>query len=123
MAPSPYFFLVILCGVALVFPLGPLALAWLWRRFLQPPRPGPKKNATYECGVESSGEARVQFGDGEFKVLATGDFVRCAVSGEPIALADLRYWNVERQEAYASAALSLQRTLELRARERSHDHD
>ncbi len=59
--PSPYFFLVVLCGVALVFPLGPLALAWMWRRFLQPPRPGVRKNATYECGVESLGEARVQF--------------------------------------------------------------
>lgn len=61
MTPDPYFFLVILCGVALVFPLGPLALAWLWRRLVQPPRPGPRKNATYECGVESVGEARVQF--------------------------------------------------------------
>ena len=36
------------------------------------------------------GEARVQFGDGDFKVLANGDFVRCAVTGEPIALGDLR---------------------------------
>ncbi|MGI8436163.1 MAG: NADH-quinone oxidoreductase subunit A [Chthoniobacterales bacterium] len=61
MSPTPYFFLVVLLGVALVFPLGPLALAWLWRRFAQPPRPGPRKNATYECGVESLGEARVQF--------------------------------------------------------------
>ena len=60
-APSPYFFLIVLCGVALVFPLGPLALAWMWRRFVQPPRPGPAKNATYECGIESSGDARVQF--------------------------------------------------------------
>lgn len=68
------------------------------------------------------GEARVKFGDGDFKVLVTGDFVRCAMSGEPIALADLRYWNVERQEAYASAALSLQRTLELRAREMAGDN-
>jgi hypothetical protein len=62
------------------------------------------------------GEARVRYGDGEYKVLATGDFVRCAVTGQPIALTELRYWNVERQEAYASAAVSLQRHLELRAR-------
>jgi hypothetical protein len=62
------------------------------------------------------GEARVRYGDGEYKVLATGDFVRCAVTGQPIALTELRYWNVERQEAYASAAISLQRHLELRAR-------
>jgi NADH-quinone oxidoreductase subunit A len=61
MTPDPYFFLIIFCGVALVFPLMPLGLAWLWRRFFQPPKPGPGKNATYECGVEAIGEARVQF--------------------------------------------------------------
>ena len=36
-------------------------MAWLWRRFFQPPKPGPAKNATYECGIESLGEAHVQF--------------------------------------------------------------
>ncbi len=61
MTPSPYFFLVIFCGVALIFPVMPLALAWLWRRFFQPPKPGPAKNATYECGIESLGEAQIQF--------------------------------------------------------------
>jgi hypothetical protein len=63
------------------------------------------------------GEARVRYGDGEYKVLATGEFVRCAVSGQPIQITDLKYWNVERQEPYASAALSLQRHLELRAKD------
>ena len=61
MKPSPYFFIVIFTVVAFTFPLAPLALAWLWRHFFQPSKPGPKKNATYECGVESLGEARVQF--------------------------------------------------------------
>src|SRR6202011_1401022 len=61
MSPDPYFFLIIFAGVALVFPLMPLGLAWVWRRSLQPPKPGPQKSATYECGVESIGEARVQF--------------------------------------------------------------
>lgn len=61
MAPDPYLFIVIFVGVALVFPLMPLALAWLWRHFLQPPKPGPDKLATYECGVPSMGEAHVQF--------------------------------------------------------------
>ena len=61
MTPDPYFFLVIFCGVALVFPVAPLALAWLWRRFFQPPKPGAAKNATYECGIESQGEAQIQF--------------------------------------------------------------
>ncbi len=61
MTPDPYFFLAIFCGVALVFPLAPLALAWTWRRFFQPPKPGVLKNATYECGVESLGDAQIQF--------------------------------------------------------------
>ena len=59
--PDPYLYLVIAVGVAVVFPLIPLALAWLWRRSFQPPKPGPDKNAAYECGIESIGEARVQF--------------------------------------------------------------
>lgn len=58
---DPYFFLAIFCGVAVVFPLLPLALAWLWRKCFQPGKPGAGKNAIYECGVESLGEARVQF--------------------------------------------------------------
>ena len=61
MTPDPYFFLVIFCGVALVFPVAPLVLAWLWRRFFQTPKPGAAKNATYECGIESIGEAQIQF--------------------------------------------------------------
>src|SRR5260370_8004437 len=61
MTPNPYIFIVIFVAVALVFPLIPLALAWMWRRFFQPPRPGAEKNATYECGVESIGEAQIQF--------------------------------------------------------------
>jgi len=61
MTPDPYFFLVIFCGVALVFPIAPLVLAWLWRRFIQAPKPGAAKNATYECGIESLGEAQIQF--------------------------------------------------------------
>jgi NADH:ubiquinone oxidoreductase subunit 3 (subunit A) len=61
MTPHPYLFIVVFIGVAVAFPLMPLALAWLWRRFFQPPKPGVRKNATYECGVESIGEAHVQF--------------------------------------------------------------
>ena len=61
MTLSPYFFLIIFAGVALLFPIMPLVLAWLWRRFFQPPKPGAAKNATYECGVESLGEAQIQF--------------------------------------------------------------
>lgn len=55
------------------------------------------------------GEARVKYLDGEFQVLSPGDFVRCAVTGEPIMLPELRYWSVELQEAYASPEISVQR--------------
>ena len=60
-------------------------------------------------------EAKVRFKDGDFQVTAAGDFVRCAVTGQPIDLPELRYWNVPLQEAYASAEISLKRALELKA--------
>lgn len=41
-----------------------------------------------------------------FRVLVAGDHVLCAKSGERIALEDLRYWSVRRQEAYATADLA-----------------
>ncbi|MBA2126856.1 DUF2093 domain-containing protein [Hyphomicrobium methylovorum] len=60
-------------------------------------------------------EAKLRYLDGEFEVVSAGEFVRCAVTGQPIALNDLRYWSVDAQEAYASAEISLQRYLELKA--------
>lgn len=62
------------------------------------------------------GEAQIKYLDGEFQVLSPGDFVRCAVTGEPIPLSDLRYWSVELQEAYSSAQISLQRYREVNRR-------
>jgi len=61
MASSPYFSLAILFVAALGFGLAPLGLAWLWARFFAPPKPNPIKNAIYECGLESKGDAWVQF--------------------------------------------------------------
>ena len=52
-------------------------------------------------------EARLHYMPGTFRVLTPGDHVRCAATGQPIALEDLRYWSVARQEAYASAELSV----------------
>ena len=40
--------------------------------------------------------------------------MRCAVTGEVIALQNLRYWSVELQEAYATPEASLRRHLERR---------
>lgn len=52
-------------------------------------------------------EARVHYGDGDFALLSPGDYVICAVTGRRIPIAELRYWSVERQEAYVDAAASL----------------
>jgi hypothetical protein len=51
--------------------------------------------------------ARLHYLAGTFRILTSGDHVVCAVTGQPIALEDLRYWSVERQEAYVSAEASL----------------
>ena len=61
-------------------------------------RPGP-----------TPGEAEVKYLDGDFRVVRPGAFVRCAVTGAPIPLEELRYWNVDLQEAYASPEAVLQR--------------
>ena len=58
---DPYFFLAIFMAVAALFPLIPLTLARLWARTISPQKPGLQKNATYECGLESKGDASVQF--------------------------------------------------------------
>jgi NADH-quinone oxidoreductase subunit A len=58
---SPYLFLTVFLGVALLFPLIPLGLAQLWARKYSPQKPGEQKNATYECGLESKGGAAIQF--------------------------------------------------------------
>lgn len=63
------------------------------------------------------GEAKVKYLDGEFEVISPGEFVRCAVTGEPIQLADLKYWSVELQEAYASAEISFNRVKALRQKQ------
>ena len=46
-----------------------------------------------------------------FRVLSPGSHVLCAVSGAEVPLEALRYWSVERQEAYASADLATRRLL------------
>ena len=52
--------------VAAAFCLTPLVLARLWAAVFSPRKPGAEKNATYECGVESKGEAWVQFHAGYY---------------------------------------------------------
>ena len=50
--------------------------------------------------------ARLHYLANGFRVLAAGDHVLCALSGERVPLDELRYWSVARQEAYATAALA-----------------
>ena len=52
--------------------------------------------------------ARLHYLDGTFRLLTDGDHVLCAATGAAIPLEHLRYWSVERQEAYADATASLQ---------------
>lgn len=60
--------------------------------------------------------ARVHYLPGTFRLLSHGDYVLCAVTGARIALQELRYWSVERQEAYvdAEASLSAERRADVR---------
>ncbi|MGV3491871.1 MAG: DUF2093 domain-containing protein [Devosia sp.] len=51
----------------------------------------------------SPSEAQLRYLDADYVVLRPGTFVRCAITGSPIPLDELNYWNVDRQEAYASA--------------------
>ena len=56
-----YRFVVILMAAAGAFALGPIIAARLWARFFSPRKSGPVKNAIYECGLESKGDAWQQF--------------------------------------------------------------
>src|ERR1051325_331971 len=58
---SPYLPIFILMLAAVGFALAPLILAWLWAKKFSPKKPGQDKNATYECGLESKGDAWIQF--------------------------------------------------------------
>ncbi len=69
----------------------------------------------FENKFPMKGEAKLTYGDGDYQIVSPGEFVCCAVSGQPILIDDLRYWSVERQEPYASAELSFQRHQETRS--------
>ena len=60
-AEHPYLFLVVFMVAAAAFALLPLGLAKLWALKYSPAKPGEQKNATYECGLESKGDAFIQF--------------------------------------------------------------
>jgi hypothetical protein len=70
------------------------------------PRPRMPVLNRFERG---GGEAVVEYLDSNLKVIRPGSFVRCAVTGEAIPLDQVRYWSVERQEAYSSPEAVLRR--------------
>ena len=49
----------------------------------------------------AAGEAQLRYLDGDFRIVRPGSYVRCAVTGDTIPLDELKYWSVERQEAYS----------------------
>ena len=53
-------------------------------------------------GPSGSGQAQLQYLDGDFRVVSPGTYVSCAITGERIPLDELKYWSVDLQEAYAS---------------------
>ena len=55
------------------------------------------------------GEAKLTYGPSSFRVLRSGQYVTCAMSGVPIPLDELRYWSVVHQEAYATPQLATER--------------
>ncbi|MBI1867628.1 MAG: DUF2093 domain-containing protein [Methylocystis sp.] len=63
----------------------------------------------FERHPQGAAEAEVEYLDGEFRVRRPGAFVRCAATGEPIPLEELRYWNVDLQEPYSGPHAKLLR--------------
>ena len=63
---SPYFLISVFIVAAFGFAVMPLLLAFAWAKLVSPKKPGADKNAVYECGVESKGDAWIQFKPGYY---------------------------------------------------------
>ncbi|MGC9291853.1 MAG: NADH-quinone oxidoreductase subunit A [Acidobacteriaceae bacterium] len=66
MQNNSYLTVLVLLVAAIGFAILPLVLAWMWAKIYSPNKPGPSKNAIYECGLESVGDAWVQFKPGYY---------------------------------------------------------
>jgi NADH:ubiquinone oxidoreductase subunit 3 (subunit A) len=53
--------IAILMLAAIGFAVSPLAMAWIWSKKFSPQKPGPVKNSTYECGLESQDDVFLRF--------------------------------------------------------------
>lgn len=56
--------------------------------------------------------ARLLYMANGFRVLAQGDHVVCAKTGNPITLESLRYWSVAKQEPYSTAEIAANAAVE-----------
>jgi hypothetical protein len=63
----------------------------------------------YDRPSPMAGEAEIKYLDGDFRIVRPGAFVRCAVTGAPIPLEELKYWSVDLQEPYATPEAVLKR--------------
>lgn len=70
-------------------------------------------------GGSGQGEAKIQYLDGDFRVISPGAYVLCAVTGARIPIEELKYWSVDRQEAYATAEAAVDRHFAGRIRKAS----
>ena len=62
--------------------------------------------------MKSGGQAaQLVYGPNGFRVMRPGSHVLCAATGQEIALEELRYWSVQRQEAYATPEIATRRLL------------
>ena len=57
--------------------------------------------------------AKIKYLPNNFQIIEPGDHVICAVSGKPISLENLNYWNVDLQEPYYSYIEASQKKEEL----------
>lgn len=62
-----------------------------------------------ERDLRPEGQAELEYLDGEYRVIKPGSYVACAVTGVHIPIEALRYWSVDLQEAYATAAVAMKR--------------
>jgi hypothetical protein len=53
-------------------------------------------------------EAKLRYLDADYEVVKEGEFVRCGVTGDPIRLDNLLYWDVAQQRAYRSAEVAFE---------------
>jgi NADH-quinone oxidoreductase subunit A len=58
---NPYLLIVVFLVAAAAFAVAPLLTAWVWAKLVSPKKSGPDKNAVYECGLQSKGDAWVRF--------------------------------------------------------------